>query len=207
MKKFLLFTAIAVFGFSTINAQAEFRLGAKAGVNFAKLTGDAVEDVDGRTGFHLGGVVEIPFAERWSVQPEILYSQQGAQSKEEEGGIEFEDKLILDYINIPVMAKFYLTDALSLEAGPQFGFNAKAENEFTVEGDGVDVEETDDISDDVNGFDLGAGIGAAYRLPMGIFFQARYVLGLSNIPEGSDEDGIDDDLTNSVLSLSVGYKF
>lgn len=209
MKKVFLVAAVAVFGVSTTFAQADFRMGAKAGVNFAKLTGDDLEDADGRTGFHVGGLVEIPVADKFSIQPEILYSQQGLQTKEDFEGLTFEDKLILDYINIPVMAKFYLTDEFSLEGGPQFGFRAKAELESSIEGDDS-ASETIDAKDSFSSFDLGAGLGAAYRLPMGVFFQARYVLGLSNVNDaGNDsEDGfVEDDLTNSVLSLSVGYKF
>ncbi|OAB78166.1 porin family protein [Cochleicola gelatinilyticus] len=210
MKKVFLVAAVAVFGVSTTFAQADFRMGAKAGVNFAKLTGDDVEDADGRTGFHVGGLVEIPVTEKFSIQPEVLYSQQGLQRKDEFAGTTVESKLILDYINIPVMAKFYVTDEFSLEGGPQFGFRAKSEFETNIDEDGNEGETTIDLKDDFSSFDLGAGIGAAYRLPMGVFFQARYVLGLSNVNDaGNDsEDGIfEDDLTNSVLSLSVGYKF
>jgi len=58
MKKLLLMAALAVFGLTTTNAQ-EVRFGAKAGANFASLNGDDVDDIDGRTSFHVGGVANI----------------------------------------------------------------------------------------------------------------------------------------------------
>ncbi|MGJ8593286.1 MAG: porin family protein [Aquaticitalea sp.] len=201
MKKLVVMAAVAVFGFSQAQAQEEIQFGVKAGVNFAKLTGDAVEDADGRTGFHIGGVVEIPISEKFSVQPELLYSQQGLQSKESFEGIEYESKLKLDYIHVPVMAKFYVTEGFAIEAGPQFGFNVSAKEEYSV---GDDSEE-DDL-DNVAGFDLSLGAGVSYKLDNGLFFGGRYMFGLSNVNE-DEEEGFDDNLTNSVLSLSVGFMF
>lgn len=212
MKKLMLFAAVAVFGLSNVNAQDTnsgmsgssgnangIAFGVKAGVNFAKLTGDNIEDADGRTGFHIGGVVEIPVSEKFSVQPELVYSQQGLQFKEGD----FESKLKLDYLNVPVMAKFYVADGFAIEAGPQFGFNMSAKNEFS---DGDNSEDVD-IKDNVSGFDLSVGAGVSYKLPNGLFFQGRYMFGLSNVDKGDDEEGFDDNLTNSVLSLSVGFMF
>jgi hypothetical protein len=201
MKKLMLFAAVAVFGFANVQAQGEIQFGVKAGVNFAKLTGDAVEDADGRTGFHIGGVVEIPVSEKFSVQPELVYSQQGLQSKYDFDGTSVEEKLKLDYINIPVMAKFYVSDGFAIEAGPQFGFKMNAK--YEVEGGGESFEED---AENVSGFDLGIGAGVSYKMDTGLFFQARYMFGLSNV-NGDEEEGFDDNLTNSVLGLSIGFMF
>ncbi|PKA84304.1 outer membrane protein with beta-barrel domain [Ulvibacter sp. MAR_2010_11] len=183
MKKLLIMAAIAVFGFTTANAQG-VSFGVKAGANFASINGDDADDLDGRTSFHVGGVVNIGISELFAVQPELVYSAQG---------FEFEDvKGKLDYVNIPIMADFTVADGLSLQGGPQVGINISAKQEF----DG----ETEDI-DDIETLDLGFGAGAQYRLPdMGLFFQARYVIGFNDIVE--DFAG-----KNSVISLSVGWFF
>ena len=214
MKKYVLLVATTlIFGTSTMIAQ-DVKLGAKAGVNFAKLSGEALEDADGRTGFHVGFLAEMPLSERFAIQPELVYSQQGLQSKESFDGTEFETKVKLDYLNVPVMAKFYLIDGLSIEAGPQFGFNINAKQELEVTGGDTDgdfeITGEDDIKDEVSGFDLGIGGGLAYQLDNGLFFQGRYIYGLSNVPEDVDDaqgEDVEDDLVNSVLSLSVGFKF
>lgn len=57
-------------------------LGAKAGLNFSNLTGDDA-DLDGRTSFHLGLIAEIMFSEKFGIQPEVLYSAQGAKEGDE----------------------------------------------------------------------------------------------------------------------------
>ncbi len=190
MKKLLLFAALSVFGLTTINAQ-EVRLGAKAGANFASLNGDDVDDIDGRTSFHVGGVANIGITELFSIQPEVIYSSQGF-SGDDDGDV----TVNLDYINVPVMADFKLAEGFSLQGGAQVGFNISSKIDF--DGDKEDI-------DDIQTIDFGVGIGAQYILPMNLFFQARYVIGITNVYE--EIEGMDLDAKNSVISVSVGYFF
>jgi hypothetical protein len=181
MKK-LLFFVFAIFFAGSMSAQ-QLNFGAKAGVNFATLSGDDIEDLGSRTGFHLGLIGEIMLTDKFAIQPEVLYSAQGAK----------EDDVTwkLDYVAVPVMAKYFVTPGLSLEAGPQFAFNTLSEIEF--EGETMELDE-------IEGFDLGLGLGLGYQFMQAAFVQARYVMGLSDIAE-------DADAKNSVFQLSVGYKF
>lgn len=182
MKKILFVAAVAVFGLTNVNAQ-EFSFGAKAGLNVASLSGDAAEQLDARVGFHLGAVAEFKFTDALSLQPEILYSQQGAKLGE--------STTQLDYVSIPVLVKYYFFEGFSAEAGPVVGINVVAQQDF--DGETVDIE-------DVETLDVGAAIGAGYELPMGLFFQARYAIGFM-------ETFPDSETTNGVFQLSVGYKF
>lgn len=202
MKKILLLAGVALVSLTSLQAQ-EFRFGAKAGVNFANQSGDDTEFYKNKTGFHIGGFVEIPLTDKFSVQPELLYSAQGAKIDESEDGFSFEAKYKMDYINIPIMAKYYIIEGLSVEAGPQVGVlvSAKAEVEESFMGES-DSEEFD-FKDESSTLDLGIGVGAAYRLTNGLFFSARYVLGLSNV---NDFEGSDDyKQQNRVIQLSVGF--
>jgi hypothetical protein len=113
IKSLLSVLAICVFSFS--NAQGNINFGAKAGLNLATLTGD-VQGEETKTGFHIGGMAEISLNDKFSVQPELLFSTQGTDSEFGDDGIN------LSYINLPVMAKYYVTEGLSIEAGPQIGF-------------------------------------------------------------------------------------
>tara|TARA_R100000935_G_scaffold55682_2_gene85972 strand:+ start:66144 stop:66806 length:663 start_codon:yes stop_codon:yes gene_type:complete len=220
MKKQVLLIAVAIFSFGVMQAQ-DIRFGAKAGVNFASIGGDFTDGVEGKTGFHIGGLVEIMLSDKFAVQPELLYSAQGAKIEDSDTqfGITVTEtsKTKLDYINIPIMGKFYVTEGLALEAGPQVGFlvSANAESEIEVSGD-VDPEILDeinnqfpsgdvDISDFTSGVDFGVGVGASYRLDMGVFFGARYTLGLSNINDGPGADSVKQQ--NNVFQFSVGYLF
>ncbi|MFT5249982.1 MAG: hypothetical protein ACI93P_001717, partial [bacterium] len=92
----------------------------------------------------------------------------------------------LNYINVPIMAEYKIIDGLTAQAGPQFGINVTAKDD-----DGNDIN-------DIKTLDIGVGFGAQYELDFGLFFQARYVLGLNKI---FDVDG-GGDFKNRVISLS-----
>ncbi|MEH6762879.1 MAG: porin family protein [Aequorivita antarctica] len=216
MKKLLLFAAFAAFTFTTANAQSEFRIGFKGGVNFSSVGGDFTDDYDGRTSFHIGGLVEIPISEKFAVQPELLYSSQGAKSEYDnsfgDSLVIGKEKLKLDYINIPIMAKYYIIEGLSVEAGPQFGILVSAKNEYEESGFRGDESGEDDVKDFYNTLDIGFGFGSSYRLNNGVFFSARYVIGFTDITddEGFDFGPLDIDgykQRNGVLQLSAGFSF
>jgi hypothetical protein len=199
MKKLFMFTAIAVLSMNLTFAQDDssdssgIHFGVKGGVNFSSLSGDGLEDFDGRTGYHFGAVVNIGLSEKFFIQPEVLYSTQGNVYKEsgEKATVN------LNYINVPIMAGYQIVDGLIVQAGPQIGFNIVAK--IT---DNNSDEETD--VDDVKTIDFGMGFGAQYKIDFGLFFQARYTLGLSNIIE---ENIFEVNRKNRVISLSVGYFF
>ncbi|MDC7999792.1 porin family protein [Aequorivita todarodis] len=208
MKKLCFITAITIMSITAMKAQ-EVRIGAKGGLNLATFSGD-VENADNRTAFHLGGLVEIPFSERFSIQPEILYSAQGAKYDDAGsfGGVPYNYTVTtkLDYIQVPVMAKVYLVEGLALEAGPQVAFLVNDKYEYDgdlgpFEGSG----EGDLDENDLSTIDVSLGAGASYRLPMGLFLGARYNFGLSNVNDAADKD--DYKIHNNVLQLSVGYSF
>ncbi|MDT0554984.1 porin family protein [Patiriisocius hiemis] len=191
MKKLLVFAAIAVISITSVNAQ-ETMFGVKAGVNFASIVGDDVEDASSLTGFNVGAVASIGLSDVIAIQPEVVFSGQGA--KDDEDG-EFKTKL--GYVNVPVLLSFTVVEGLSLQAGPQIGINITAQDEF----DG----ETEDI-EGVNTLDLSGGFGAQYYLEdIGAFAQLRYTVGFNSIFE--DFEGETFDAKNSVLSISVGWFF
>ena len=180
MKKIFL-TAAAVFAFSFANAQ-DVKYGAKGGLSFSSTSETGASTL---TSIHLGGFAEIKISDKFAVQPELLYSAQGAK---------FDDgNFNLNYINIPVMAKYYVADAFSLEAGPQLGFlmSAKA--------DGKDFKELCNSTDFA--FNLGAGYDLNEQMSLGL----RYNIGLSDIEK--DLKPGESGSTNSSLQLSFGYKF
>lgn len=205
MKKGLIIAVLAVFGLTNVNAQ-DISFGVKAGVNFANLGGD-VENGDMITGLHVGVLAEFMLTEKFGIQPELLYSLQGSTSERsaESMGVSlnYDYTLKLDYINIPIMAKYYITDGFSVMAGPQIGFLVSANREYEISGDGQNESGEEDIKDYVSSVDYGLGIGAGYQLGSGLFFNARYNLGLANINDADDSE----EIHNNVIQVSVGYMF
>ena len=204
MKKVFFIAVLAVFGVTATQAQ-EVRLGAKGGVNFSSFSGDgfdAFDDPEGRTSFHIGAFAEIPLSERFSIQPEVLYSGQGFDLVSREGADDTEVQL--DYINVPVMAKVYLIEGLYAEAGPQIGFNVK--NEIDSDPDDAGSGEIAINEDVINDIDFSVGVGAGYRFNNGLFLNARYNFGLTDVFNNEDLL-IDSDAKNSVFAVSAGYSF
>ena len=204
MKKLIVLT-IALFTFSLMNAQ--FSLGAKTGVNLASWNvsnDDFLENLEGRIAYHVGIVAEISLSDQFSVQPEILYNSVGAKFPADNlaarrAGVDTSDiRIITDYLSSPVMVKYYPVEGLGIEVGPQVGFllAAKMKNDTDEE----------DIKDEMESIDFGIGFGASYKLEMGVFFDARYVLGMTNIITETEFDD-DDFIKNNVFQFSVGYMF
>ena len=214
MKKVLIISAIALLGLTAVNAQ-EVEFGIKGGINLATITGDDTDDLDGRTSFHFGVVAEIAISDKFSVQPELLYSSQGATSEDsysEEGfNVKEEVTVKLDYINLPIIAKYYVADGFSIEAGPQIGFlmNSELEIDLTASGEGFseDFSETEDLKDYVKGIDFGLNFGLGYKMESGLNFSARYNLGLSDGKDDPEFFESDSALKNNVIQISVGYFF
>ncbi|RTY89662.1 porin family protein [Flavobacterium sp. GT3R68] len=192
MKK-VIFTVAAVFAFGFANAQdtagpdTTMSFGVKGGLNVASISNS--DDAKSLIGFHVGAFGEFMLSEKFAIQPEVLFSTQGAKIDNSLGETDYK----LNYINIPVMAKFYVTPAVSVELGPQIGFLMSADF-----GD-------DDVKDDLNSTDFGIGFGVGYNLTSNMSLNARYTIGLSDI-EKEPFPG-EDASQNGVLQVSFGYKF
>src|SRR5262245_36351696 len=114
--------------------------GVKAGMNLAnqKYSFDGISlDTKAKPGIHGGVFVLAMINEKFGVQPELLYSMQG--SKWDFDGDD--GKFKFDYINIPVLLRYNITEMISIHAGPQIGFLMSAEME-NEDGD------TEDMKDD-----------------------------------------------------------
>ncbi len=209
MKK-LIVAAVAVFAFS-VNAQ-EVKFGAKAGLNLANLSGDLDGDNDMKIGFNVGGFAEIKLSDKFYLQPELLFSTQGtkAENSRTSNGITYKNEgtFSLNYVNIPIMAKYYIAEGFSAEFGPQIGFLASVKREVTttISGNGFNETETESSTskDNLSTVDFGLNIGASYDINENIFVNARYNIGLNNV---YDISGTDLSQKNNVISFNVGYKF
>ena len=99
------------------------------------------------------------------------------------------------------MAKYYAAKNFSLEAGPQIGFLTTAVANASGSGTTVDV----DVKQFFKSVDFGLNIGMGYDFTKKLSASLRYNIGLSNI--GSNTFTTDGDkITNSVFSISLGYK-
>ena len=185
-----LFTfAFLVLGFNSPSVQAQtLHYGIKAGYNAAKIGGD-VKHTKSLDAFHVGLLAEIELTDKFSIQPEVLYSAQGTKYNSSR-------KSKIDYVNVPILAKYYIIDGFSIEAGPQIGFLTKSEDKLR----GVTVDYKDVTKD----IDISLPVGLSYRCFINIFASVRYNFGLSNF---NDEGGSNYKMNHQVFQASLGYRF
>ncbi|WP_343657918.1 porin family protein [Chryseobacterium sp.] len=198
MKKQLLSLYIVIGTIASAQSTDRPRFGIKAGGNLSSFTGS---DSKSKVGFYAGVFVNVPIAETFSIQPEVVYSQQGAKAKDKYlfGAIPVKDiKQILGYINVPVMVQYNATPKFYLEAGPEFSFliNARAKENFLGESLSTDNKNL------FNAFNFGVGLGLGYRFTPNLGVNARYIAGISKIVK--DDFG---DSKNTNMQLGINYSF
>lgn len=162
-----LFTLLFLTAITTTTAQG-LDLGFKLGFNFANVTG--IEDFNQRTGLSAGLFAGAKLGDKIGLQIDALYSQQGA-----EVGATYSDivqDFNLDYISIPVVVKYYLTDNLNIHAGPQMGILLN--DQTSVVGQVFDNIEADTV-------DWLGTLGIGLDLPLGLRAEARYSFGLTRV--------------------------
>lgn len=214
MRKIALLIALIIFGLTQANAQ---NFGFKGGYNYSSFNGEVAKDntLKGLSGFYVGALLELPLGDVLSLQPEVIYSRQGAAWEKDYnipilGKGSLKNDIKLDYLNIPVMAKVNL-GPLFLQGGVQFGFLVgKPETSSTVNGRRV-TEELD--KDAYASFDFGVGAGLGVNLSEHFFIEARYTHSLTNALDPDNNSlknaSISDknDFKNAVLSVGLGVKF
>jgi hypothetical protein len=209
MRKIALLIALTIFGLTQANAQ---NFGFKGGYNYSSFNGDVAKDntLKGLSGFYVGALLELPLGDVISLQPEVIYSRQGAAWEQKNILGEFKKDLKLDYLNIPVMAKVNL-GPLFLQGGVQFGFLVgKPEVSYTRGAQRV-TEKVD--KDAYAAFDFGVGAGLGVNLSQHFFVEARYTHSLTNALDPNNNSlknahiSDDNNFKNAVLSLGLGVKF
>ena len=174
------------------SSEGHVNFGIKGGLNVYNVHNDNGVNYDAKLGFNIGLLGHIHIARQFAIQPEVLFSSQGAKYTNVNGSI---SRYNLNYINVPVMVQYMWDNGFRIEAGPQAGFMVSAKTETN------DV--TVNNSDNVKHIDLGVGVGLGYVHPAtGLGIDARYNLGLSNINENSDVKS-----TNRGFQVGLFYIF
>lgn len=212
MKKLFLVGALALFG--AVNAQ-KFEFGVKSGYSLSSLKtkGEEIPKYDDlKSSFYVGGLAEYKVNNKVGVQAELLYSETGGKLEVTESsglsGVTYTSKykshVKLGNLMLPIGVKYYPIENLSFSAGFNFAFILSAKNKESVEiSDSTsNYSNTVDFKDNVKTLNLAPFIGAEYKLYKGLFFDARYNLGITNLVKNAEGS-----LKNSFFQVGVGYKF
>jgi hypothetical protein len=183
MKRYLSTAIILLLASAAAHAQ-HVNIGIKGGFNLYTISSDNDINYDMKAGFHAGLIGHIHFTKQFALQPEVLYSTEGAKYT----FLSINHTLKLNYINVPLMFQYMFNNGFRLEAGPQAGFlmSAKSETNNTKA----------DVKNSFKKVDFAAGAGIGYvHTSCGWGVDARYNFGLGNINENS-----------SVKSMNQGFQ-
>lgn len=163
-----------------------------AGITFADVS---EEGVDTKIGFAVGVEASKRLSKSVEFSIGAIYAAEGG----EDDGV----KINLNYINIPVLYKAYVSEQLAFVLGLQPGFKTSAKassNGVTIDLDkafqGTEVA--------IRAVDLAIPVGLSYEYH-NLVFDARYNLSVTRYASGeinNEKSG-----RNRVFQLTLGYKF
>lgn len=170
MKKSILLLLLFSGAF-LVNAQEKASFGITAGYLNARASvkAEGITFSDSASGFYAGLVVDFVITETFHVQPELLYLNVN------EG----------DALMLPIIGKFYITEKLNFQAGPQFVFSLE------------------DVPEDFTGVEFGLAGGIGFDITDEFFLEGRYSFQINNSYTGPE----DLKLRGNYLTMGVGYKF
>lgn len=189
MKKISLFFC-TLFLTATIFAQNS-SIGLKAGVNISNLDNSGF-DMGSKVGFHGGLLAHVHIAPSLALQPEVVYSDQGAKYTIQGT----EHSLSLGYINIPLQLQYMFNNGFRLQTGPQVGFLASVKDKITSNHTATDFFS----SQDFKSVDFSWSAGLGYLGASGLGVDGRYNFGISNINNNGSNV-----IKNNVFQLGLFY--
>lgn len=174
---------------TSVNAQTA-QFGIKGGMNAASLHVKDNSTLKTKIGFNAGILAHIHASDQWAIQPEIIYSSEGAKGKVDNTT----GMVNLGYLNIPVLLQYMFDNGFRIEGGPQMGFLMSAKNKIG--------STTTDIKDNYKSTAFSIPLGVSYLTMNGLGFDARYVFGLSNINKNTNPT-----VQSNVFQFGLFYLF
>ena len=209
MKKITIALLCMIMAVGAAMAQPEksFTFGPKIGVDYTHYWGKDCHH-SGLFNYQGGVFFEYRISDKFAIAPEIVFAAQGNKWSEnydiydkETGDVIGEAKITMtdhvNYINVPVMLKYYVVPSLSIDLGPQVGYCIYSK--YTIDDDGV--KNTGDEMNETKKVDVGVGLGLTYNIAKDVFVQGRYTMGMTKIFK------IGDDVKHGNAQIAIGYRF
>ena len=205
MKKFTTLCLSLLFA-ATSFAQTEpgtFSLLPKVGLNLSSLTKSTIE-LDMRTGFCGGLELNYQLNKSFSLTLGALYSQQGCKRSEND----FKATVNLEYLNVPVLFNFHITNGLVAKVGVQPSLLLSDKTHIEDKGVSGEIYFRDYVrttpeykNTNMRDYDIAIPFGLSYEFS-NIVLDARYCPGIVSLFDHWDLTN-----KNSVFQFTLGYKF
>lgn len=204
MKRTLLAVAIATICVVSAHAQ-----GAVGSISLKPMVGGTLTSVYGndviaarmKIGLVAGAEMTYQVSPIFAVSGGGLYTMQGYGVDQQ-----YDPKMKLDYLNIPIMVSCYVAPGFAIKAGVQPGILLSARASESGNGVSADI----DIKDWYNTVDVSVPVGISYEIKQFVI-DARYCLGLTKTEKtsgtfmGETYQNNANNVRNSVFMLTVGY--
>ena len=200
------------------------RFGFRGGLNLSDVQGDAVQtftDLAGyapegtitrqmRPGFYAGLYATLPIGPSFAIEPGISYSEKGTvlQGKVPVPALDFLNTKLtgtarLAYVDVPVLAKVFITPGFYVYAGPQASFLVSGKARVEAGALGFSAYKQDfDISNQLRKVDFAAVGGLGYQFENGLGLSAGYDYGLTSLDANNRFDA-----QNRVIKVGLNYSF
>ena len=196
---------------ATAQRAGDMTVGILAGVNYATVDQDPEfgdVEFDHKLGLLAGVFLDVALNDVFSIEPEVLFSQKGAEVEGTGNNSELEGTFKLDYIEVPLLLKFKVPVSSAgfrpfLFAGPAVGFEVKCELDgeiLSVTGD-TDCDETSLVN--TKSTDFGGTVGGGFEFLAGmqaVRVDARYTHGFTDINDSADAR----EIKNRTFAVTVG---
>ncbi|MBR3520955.1 MAG: PorT family protein [Prevotella sp.] len=192
--------------FALLSSAQTVQFGVRGGSNISgesrhKYSADVSNSTDYRMGFNAGGMVNLKLSEKFDVEADVLYSMQGFKQDiytTVEGSYDnIEVQTVTShYLNIPIVAKYYVVNGLYVECGPQVGFllgRTNNKKDWSI-ADPYEYSKSKKV-------DFGIVAGLGYAINDNFFIDARYSIGFTGTSK------IYDGGKNRNIQVSIGYLF
>jgi hypothetical protein len=111
-----------------------------------------------------------------------------------------------NYLNIPILANFYVLDKLAFKVGVQPGIFLSAKIKDNSSGN----DETVSVSNLYKGMDFSFPIGVSYEFFNRLIVEARYTIGAAKVLDSgkfNEAYDIAPKSRNNYFTISAGYRF
>ncbi|WP_426058293.1 porin family protein [Hymenobacter sp. B1770] len=209
---------------ASTGGNSSVRFGLRGGLNLADVQGDAVKSFTDltsyapegsisrqmRPGFYAGLYATLPLGPSFAIEPGITYSEKGTvlRGRVPVPALDFLNTQLtgtarLAYIDVPVLAKVFVTPGFYLYAGPQASFLVSGKARVEAGALGFNAYRQDfDLSNQLRKIDFAAVGGLGYQFESGLGLSAGYDYGLSSLDSGNRFDA-----QNRVVKVGLNYSF
>ena len=197
MKKYIALVVVAIMTSVSMNAQEKGDFNYKVRLGAAMSTFTNNDDAKIEPNFQYAIGLDYMLTDKFAISLEAQANYLGAKSKMND------KRATLFYTSIPLLAKYYVTPWLAVQAGPQVSFLRRATMDGEKTFNGVKVK------DNMKKVELAIPLGLSFEPKVGksgdaLLVDLRYHLDLTPANKKIDSDA--KSFYNSAIVLTVGYR-